>query len=89
MMRLELKLDGDGCWPDLAKAQEDGLLIHLAGKPIEVALLKGGLASGAHSVAIRLDLEDGRVVMAETSAALFLAAADGIRGRIEYERGQN
>jgi ABC-type uncharacterized transport system permease subunit len=47
--------------------------------PIEVALLRGGMQSGAPSVTLRLDLPDGRVVLTETSLALFALAAETLR----------
>ena len=76
MIPLIIKLNGDGCWPDL-KDQE---IIHLdnASPPIQVAILDGGLTSGRPSVALRIDLPDGKYVIAETSARLFCAAAKAI-----------
>jgi hypothetical protein len=43
---------------------------------IEIGALQGGMASGAPSVALCIQLPDGRVVLAETSMALLLTAAD-------------
>lgn len=79
---LNIVLDGDGCWPDLV----DKELIHLGNdaKPIGVALLVGGMLSGAPSVMMRLELPDGRVVMAETSFRLFRAAARAFDARLEF-----
>ena len=74
MIGMKIHLDGDGIWPDLVEKQvREG--------EIEVAALQGGLKSGLPSVAIRLDLEDGSVVFAQTSMRLFLAAADAFRAR--------
>lgn len=65
-------------WPDLHGRD----VIHLANDTrIEIAGLEGGMASGLPSVAMRLDLPDGRVVVAETSLVLFLTAADGLKAR--------
>lgn len=50
-------------------------------KPIQVTGLDGGMVSGNPSVAIRLDLPDGKTVIAETSLALFLTAADALKSR--------
>lgn len=54
----------------------------LVGEAVEVRRkrlgLKAGMASGKPSVAIRLDLPDGKVVIAETSLALFLGAASAL-----------
>jgi hypothetical protein len=77
MLILEVILDGEGCWPDLAEKT----VINLGNesKPIQVAALPKGLVSGKPSVSIRLDLPDGNVVIAETSLALFLSAAETFR----------
>lgn len=72
MPQLDVLFDGDGCWPDLM----DKPFTHLGNdaKPIQVALLDGGMGSGHPSVSIRLDLPDGEVVVAETSLRLFVLA---------------
>lgn len=79
MPALTISLEGDKSWPDL----KDRPFIHLAegAPPIQVAVLDGGMTSGLPSVAIRLDLPDGRVVVAETSARLFVTAAREISAR--------
>jgi hypothetical protein len=58
-------------------------VIHLGNgaKPIQVAVLDGGLVSGRPSVAIRLDLPDGQVVVAETTARLFVMAGRAISAK--------
>jgi hypothetical protein len=54
-------------------------LIHITDQPgiaIQVAVIEGGLESGLPSIAIRIDLPDGRTsVVAETTARLFCMAA--------------
>lgn len=61
----------------LRGAQE---IIHLAGDaPIEVGGLEGGMASGKPSVAFAFTLPDGSAVLAETSLALLLSAADALK----------
>lgn len=79
MIPFTIKLDGDNAWPELA----DKEVIHLGqGAPaIQVAVLNGGMASGRPSVAIRVDLPDGRHVIAETSARLFCSAGRAILAR--------
>lgn len=81
MPALVIKLEGDHSWPDLAD-KPDGQIIDI--QTIEMALLPGGMASGKASVAIRIDLPDGRVVIAQTSQELFDAAARAFRARLEY-----
>lgn len=78
MPALTIKLDGDRCWPDL----EGREIIEI--DRIEVALLPGGMESGKASVAIRIDLPDGRTVIAQISQELFDAAARAFRGRLEF-----
>jgi hypothetical protein len=62
-----LHMDGDECWPDL-----HGREVLNGGHVIELALLRGGMASGRSSVTIRINLEDGRVVIAQTSLRTLL-----------------
>jgi len=49
-------------------------IIHTT-EPFTVATLAGGMESGTPSVAFIITLPDGRVVLAETSLALFQEAA--------------
>ena len=84
MMQMTVNLNGDGAWPDLGDKQTAGLLIWLIGNdgpPIQVCTLDGGMTSGNPSVAIRIDLPDGSVVVAETSVRLFQMAAAAMRGK--------
>jgi hypothetical protein len=84
MPSLNIILDGDGCWPDLVgdKSPEKVFDQHVS---LAVARLPGGMCSGADSVAIRADMKDGRVLVFQTSMALFLAAADAFRARQQAE----
>lgn len=76
MLDLKIHLEGYGCWPDLVGKP----FIHHTG-PMDVALLEGGMKSGARSVAIRIDLADGQTIVAETSLNLFGIAADAMRAK--------
>lgn len=77
--------DDDGpTWPDLAGKLDK--IIHLGeGSTIGIGVLKDGVSNVVGkqrpSVAIRIDLPDGRVVMAETTARLFCTAAKMIEAR--------
>lgn len=79
MLAMDIKLDGDGQWPDLADGKrkvhrvDDGIL--------RVVTLKGGLKSGNPSVALRLDLPNGETIIAQTSVRLWQQAAAAMRGR--------
>lgn len=81
MPAMKITLDGDRAWPDL------GSLVCQGGPPVqvtedvEIVTLAGGMTSGAPSVAIRLNLPDGSVAIAQTSLALLLTAADAFRAR--------
>lgn len=67
MIPLEIIIDREPIWPDLKHFEE--------ADKIAVAMLDGGMASGKPSIAIRLDMDDGRVIIAQTSARLFCTAA--------------
>jgi hypothetical protein len=87
MPAINLHLDGDACWPDLKGMSErlaDGRVIHLGNDspPIGMALLAGGMVSGKPSVTLRLDLPDGRVVLAETSLELLTSAVRAMHARL-------
>lgn len=84
MIALDIILDGDGCWPDVRVNPDVQFNKHTA---MSIARLRGGMTSGKGSVAVRLDMADGRVVIAETSMTFFLAAADAFRARAEHEKG--
>jgi hypothetical protein len=62
-------------WPDLDPHEVTEASIK------GVALLKDGMASGRPSVAFRIDLPNGDVVIAQTSARLFCTAAKAIMAR--------
>jgi hypothetical protein len=49
--------------------------------PISVTALPGGMQSGATSVALRLDLPDGTIVIAQTSLGLLNMVVRGIVAR--------
>jgi hypothetical protein len=82
--------DGAGVWPDLEAKIAAGTLIHVGqeGGEIAISMISNGVkcASGGTrpSVALRIDLPDGKTVLLETSAAMFLAAADAVRGRLTF-----
>jgi hypothetical protein len=74
MPSLDIKLDpsihpdGDGCWSDLKERPfEHGLLVG-------IAALEAGMVTGRPSVMLRVETDDGRVILAETSLRLLSAA---------------
>jgi hypothetical protein len=78
MPTINLHLVADDCWPDLAVKT-----VIRPEEPIEMALLQGGMVSGASAVAIRLNLPDGRVVVTETSLALLVTCVRAMVARTE------
>lgn len=68
MGRLIVHLDGDNCWPDLKGRINTPQVIHV--HIYEIARLEAGMTSGKSSVTVRINLPDGKVVLAETSFAL-------------------
>lgn len=77
---INIKLDGEGSWPDLIDRRDQ--IIHLGdGTSIDLAFLEGGMTSGRHSVAIRIDLPDGRPVIAETSWRILALSVQAIAAR--------
>jgi hypothetical protein len=68
MPTIDLWLDGDGVWPDLATLRRRGKLVELSeSRPLGMTVLAGGMGSGRASVAMRFELPDGRVAFAQTS----------------------
>jgi hypothetical protein len=74
---MTLNLEGDCAFSDWA----DRLTHHIAEGNIRVAVLGGGMQTGAPSVMVGIDIGANGVVMAETSAKLLVFAADLIRSR--------
>lgn len=77
MPALNIILDGDGAWPDLAD-RADFTYLQEQGE-LSIALLKGGMQSGRSAVCIRIDWrpegDKPETVIVETSLSLFLGAA--------------
>lgn len=89
-MNIKLDLDRGGPFDAIQAAGiespgDSDRVIHLTG-PIEVGTLRAGMASGKDSVMFCFALPDGRVVLAETSAELFVTAARSITGWQEGRR---
>lgn len=77
---VSIELDGDKCWPDLAtRTTVEGTLVG-------IATLAGGTTEGRPSVTFRIELEDGTVVLAQTTLRLFQGAAAAFRGKYGEDR---
>lgn len=82
MNGIKVVLEGDNCWPELREKMARGEVIHLGqGTVIGLAVLPAGMQSGKPSIMFRLDLPDGKTVMAETSWQLLRFACDTISAR--------
>lgn len=67
MPALNVVVNGDNCWPELANKFIEGELVALARLP-------HGTASGKPVVIVRIELPDGQTVLAQTTLALFSQA---------------
>lgn len=77
MIVLSLYLGADGMLRDVPRDK----IVHTT-EPVRVGVLAGGMESGKASVAFGVSLpHDGGMVLAETSLALFLSAADAFKAR--------
>lgn len=70
MLALDIILE-EPAWPELGQHPEK--IIHVT-SGMAISGLAGGMGSGKPSVALRIDLPDGRSVIAETSLALLVMA---------------
>jgi hypothetical protein len=75
MIPLSIHLDGDGAFDDLPR----DAIAH--GHATAIAYLDRGMASGKGSIALRVDVDGGGHVVAETSWALLHAAVRAIEAR--------
>jgi len=76
---LSVHVNAEGVWADLS-----GRKI-LKATLTSVGALPHGMTSGRTSVALRIELNDGSVVFAETSLRLFQQAAAAFTGRYGLE----
>lgn len=74
---IRLEMDADGAWTDMAGKK----VMRTTG--LRMGVLPHGMQSGAPSVAIRIDLPDGQIVIAETSLALLVTTVNSIRARFD------
>lgn len=76
---IQLILAGDNCWSDLTEKSIAGQLFQVVNAPLQMAVIPDGTAQKQPSVAIRLDLENGMTVVAETSLASLVSAIEAFR----------
>jgi hypothetical protein len=75
MPSLSMVMNVEGEWSDMTPERRV--------EPVRVQFgaLPGGMASGAASISMRMDLPDGRIVFWQTSLALLLTAADAFKAK--------
>lgn len=75
MIGLKIILEGDGAFSDIpARKMREGNFSAITGLP-------DGTESGKPTICIRVDMVDGTTVLAQTTLALFLTAADAFKAR--------
>jgi hypothetical protein len=47
--------------------------------------VKGGMTSGNPSITMRCEMDDGTIVLIETSARMFVTLAAGIKGKGQHD----
>jgi len=77
---LDVHTHGDNCWPDLAD--------FIVGKLVGIARLPEATGRGKSSVTVRIELPDGRTVLAQTTLALMRTAMLAINTAEEMEKEQ-
>lgn len=64
--QIGLYLDGDGCWPDLA------VFAYKSVPHFEIAVIPNGTMSGRPVVSIRVEDDEGHIIIAQTSLRLLV-----------------
>jgi hypothetical protein len=82
---LQVVINGDNCWPDLK--DEKGQPTHITGQLTGIARLPRGTELGRSTVTIRVELPDGRTVLAETTLSLMNGAMTAFNAADQMERG--
>ncbi len=80
---LEIRLEGDVSFPEYKEHVKEGKIISVS--HIKLTALTAGMSSNKTSVALFIDLPDGKVVFAETSLRLFLIAARMLQAKYGEE----
>lgn len=74
MTYLDVHIDGDGAWPDLIDDQ--GNKNFTEGQLVGVARITNGTTGGSSSVTFRIELPDGRIILAQTTFSLIYQATN-------------
>ena len=76
---IHLDSSDGGVWPDLRDIPVK------YGMVSEVAYLDAGMQSGLPSVSLRIAMDDGSVVIAQTSVRMFTTIAAAFKGKAQKE----
>lgn len=85
MIALDLNLNGEEVWTDLA----DRDVIYVEDGMLRLAVQPHGTVRGEPSVLVRIDLPSGHVVMTQTSWRLLSAAAKAIAAQYGWLGGMD
>lgn len=80
-MNLDVQVDGRNCWPDL----RDRFIV---GQWVGIARLADATILGKTSVTVRIELPDGRTVLAETTLQLLQLAMAAFNAAEEEQEGE-
>lgn len=90
MTKIELHLDGDGCWPDLREKAKDGKYVPDA-ELVGVALIPdaevtspAGETRRVPVLTLRIDLPDGTSALAQVKVRMLGLILGAVRGRLAF-----
>lgn len=84
MTSIDLKLDGDGCWPDLGDftlAELDGVALLPDASAVDSLT---GERKRVPALTLRLHLPDGHTVLAQVKVEMLNTILRGVHARLEY-----
>jgi hypothetical protein len=90
MTRIDLHLDGDECWPDIAELSaagklDEAALVGVALLPdAEVTDVLTGQTRRVPAISLRIALPDGRVGLAQMKVDMLRTIVRALDGRLAY-----
>ncbi len=90
MTSIDIKMDGDGCWPDLKEKHAAGQ-VEWHASLASVSLLPDGEVTDLTGksrrvpiVTLRIEMPDGKVALAQVKLEMLDTIVRGFKSRIEY-----
>lgn len=83
MIAIDLNLNGNDVWPELAERD----VIEVTDGMLGLAVLPHGMNSGEAAIVLRIDLPSGHVVITQTSWRLLSTAAKAIAAQYGWMGG--